>query len=787
MDTFLTDLYEQEVEKVASADYDRFLRSLSVDELEELAGLRKVAVDGKTEPSLPTGGSMKESGKCPACMPKKTTPPELPIGGEKKAASKVTYVDVRKALKHLGANALKRSAVGAALGGASGAINAPSGSKGRSAVKGALKGGAIGAVIGALVGKVPIKGTIAHTSDKKKVVDEIGSVWPKGKPGTKLAGALEKKVLPAGGAAVGDSGAGEQVGDQEARKVLDNLTNFDVKSSLEQAKVAGIGSAIIPRVSSLASKHPGLVIPAMSAGAGAVAGAASAPPGSRISGALGGAALGAGMGAGGQHLLRKAGPFKAVAPKLASAQMLVTAMRATRSAPDGIKQAAIKLAAIKLALSGEPGSMTALPALGGAIGALAAPPGEAPRGAVRGAMTAGGLGMGMLGGSEIGHALVHRHPTSLLANLAGLAAIPAGTLIGGAAGNTIGRTLLPYRVGPEAQQQAGEVAADDEGTKSAAVLSLKKRESLPASKFAVPERAAKRIGVAGEIQGSSKGKYPIPDKVHARAALQMVAKHGTEAEKSMVRSKVHAKYPEIGKEASIKLAISDQFIRRIARKAGPGRVAQFVKDNEQMMQKNEDAGLLRGIVRRYHAGEEAKSAISDRALGSIHGVTTPGFRDPDLHATQELPVFTGGGVEAINEQPTVVNPLMRAITSVHDRPTLTMPAIVDKTAGVKVAISADFIRRAASSPRVSMRRASQFVERNKALGDRLFREENPLASPIRRYDAANAAKQGLAEKVLKGMQASNEHLQGLKPAAAKATGPSRGWLRSQLTPSFAAG
>lgn len=90
----------------------------------------------------------------------------------------------------------------------------------------------------------------------------------------------------------------------------------------------------------------------------------------------------------------------------------------------------------------------------------------------------------------------------------------------------------------------------DEIDKISAVLSLQHRESLPSKSFAVPQRTAKRIGVAHEIQGSSKGKYPIHDASHARAALRMVAMHGTPQEKEIVRAKVRARYPEIGQKTA---------------------------------------------------------------------------------------------------------------------------------------------------------------------------------------------------------------------------------------------
>jgi hypothetical protein len=76
-------------------------------------------------------------------------------------------------------------------------------------------------------------------------------------------------------------------------------------------------------------------------------------------------------------------------------------------------------------------------------------------------------------------------------------------------------------------------------------LSLAQREGLKAKQFAIPQRKAKKIGVAGEIQGESKGKYPIPDLKRARNALARVSQHGTPAEREAVRKKVYAKYPQL--------------------------------------------------------------------------------------------------------------------------------------------------------------------------------------------------------------------------------------------------
>ena len=63
-----------------------------------------------------------------------------------------------------------------------------------------------------------------------------------------------------------------------------------------------------------------------------------------------------------------------------------------------------------------------------------------------------------------------------------------------------------------------------------AKLTYRKRANLSSKEFAEP----------------GKRKYPVQDKPHARNALARVSQFGTPEEKSIVRAKVHKKYPEIG-------------------------------------------------------------------------------------------------------------------------------------------------------------------------------------------------------------------------------------------------
>lgn len=73
-----------------------------------------------------------------------------------------------------------------------------------------------------------------------------------------------------------------------------------------------------------------------------------------------------------------------------------------------------------------------------------------------------------------------------------------------------------------------------------AKLTAKARQALPKSDFALP-------GKGKGPKGAGSGSYPIPDRSHAANALSRVSANGSPAEKAAVRAKVHAKYPDLGK------------------------------------------------------------------------------------------------------------------------------------------------------------------------------------------------------------------------------------------------
>jgi hypothetical protein len=106
------------------------------------------------------------------------------------------------------------------------------------------------------------------------------------------------------------------------------------------------------------------------------------------------------------------------------------------------------------------------------------------------------------------------------------AASMGGMAPGGAgAGGGMGALSSPMAAAPAASPRTGVPAMKEGGH-----LTAKQRHALPAGDFALP----------GE-------RYPIEDKAHARNALARVSQNGSSAEKDEVRSKVHRKYPEIGK------------------------------------------------------------------------------------------------------------------------------------------------------------------------------------------------------------------------------------------------
>ena len=69
-------------------------------------------------------------------------------------------------------------------------------------------------------------------------------------------------------------------------------------------------------------------------------------------------------------------------------------------------------------------------------------------------------------------------------------------------------------------------------------ISMKRREALPKSDFALP---GKGTGKGGKGPGS----YPIDTKARARNALARGAQNASPAQQATIKRKVKAKYPSI--------------------------------------------------------------------------------------------------------------------------------------------------------------------------------------------------------------------------------------------------
>lgn len=95
-----------------------------------------------------------------------------------------------------------------------------------------------------------------------------------------------------------------------------------------------------------------------------------------------------------------------------------------------------------------------------------------------------------------------------------------------------------------------------------AVLTTKKRNDLPESAFAIPEKRA----------------YPIHDKAHARNALARVAQYGTPDEKRRVHEAVKKKFPGIGDPSTDdEMPMHEKMSRWKTRKAG-GKASMMEDD-----------------------------------------------------------------------------------------------------------------------------------------------------------------------------------------------------------------
>jgi len=119
-------------------------------------------------------------------------------------------------------------------------------------------------------------------------------------------------------------------------------------------------------------------------------------------------------------------------------------------------------------------------------------------------------------------------------------------------------------------------------------------------KKAIIEKVAKKLTARGRNQIKEKNfalpgrRYPIYDRSHARAALSMVAKHGTPEEQATVRARVHAKYPGIGKEAMYNKGFYDE-LEKISEESKGKKIFRYGATSASVPV-GAAAGLVGGVI-----------------------------------------------------------------------------------------------------------------------------------------------------------------------------------------------
>lgn len=184
-------------------------------------------------------------------------------------------------------------------------------------------------------------------------------------------------------------------------------------------------------------------------------------------------------------------------------------------------------------------------------------------------------------------------------------------------------------------------------------ISLAKRESLPAKKFAIPATKAKRLGVSGEIQGESKGKYPIDTPRRARNALARVSQFGTPGERAAVRSKVYAKFPGLREGFKERHGGESPTAKKNIRKVeqgGVGKTAsavQFAAFVDEMVKIGGFWGKARQLINRPFAAGELRRAKGygaeefAKTFEKIKGQVGPEYAEKLRKGTSKTPWFHG--------------------------------------------------------------------------------------------------------------------------------------------------
>jgi len=114
--------------------------------------------------------------------------------------------------------------------------------------------------------------------------------------------------------------------------------------------------------------------------------------------------------------------------------------------------------------------------------------------------------------------------------------------------------------------------------------------------------AKKNFALTGGQSNTGKPAYPIHDLAHARSALRLVGMHGSDQQKSEVRTDVERKYPALRKRAMQPGKLKN-FISGAAHEAGPAL----------------GATLGAGLAKAYGVDTLA-GAAAGYGLGSLHDV-----------------------------------------------------------------------------------------------------------------------------------------------------------------------
>ena len=140
----------------------------------------------------------------------------------------------------------------------------------------------------------------------------------------------------------------------------------------------------------------------------------------------------------------------------------------------------------------------------------------------------------------------------------------------------------------------------DEFNKVSSVLTATGRKHIKKKNFALPG-----------------GRYPVHDAAHARAALSRVAQHGTSAEQAAVRAKVHAKYPNIGKQEKTAMSDPAQIFRQgFAAELGDLGLAKVAKEHSEPFIDDSTRGVAQEHQQEYGHGKGMKA--KDGAGGCSH-------------------------------------------------------------------------------------------------------------------------------------------------------------------------